>query len=267
MPVDKNGLDLKVGDIVILPCRVTALTGDGYRENDLALETLDPAPNGSAASFEVNSRVVVKGMQIPELKLKTATHLPDSHHPLDINKETSVITPAGGGKVKEVTDTRNLERFNKEVSPNQGRSQETFTQAQDNARAENIQVDDIVKYRTGDIAREMRVLEVLVNPLNTAAVRYRVTDNPPLGNTPNFLVESTEVEKVIKVIQAAPETPQDPAMAPSKTFAVEPQLPPEPELPPTRPVDPPTPPTPPTPQDPNPRPEHKDKPHGRGKHR
>lgn len=219
MPVDKNGLELKEGDIVILPCRVTGLTGDGYRENDLAIETIHPAPNGSAAVFEVNSRVVVKGMQIPELKMTEPTKLPDSHHPLDIHKGVTTITAGKGGKVTEKTDTSNLERFEKEVSPNQGRSQETLTQAQDNSRQHVIQPGDIVKYRqfTGRTG-EMRVVELQINPTDLVA-HYVVTDNPPVVGAPNYVVGSEDVEKVIKVIQAA-DTPTDPAMAPAKTFTV-----------------------------------------------
>lgn len=252
MPVDKNGLELKEGDIVILPCRVTGLTGDGYRENDLAIETIHPAPNGSAAVFEVNSRVVVKGMQIPELKMTEPTKLPDSHHPLDIHKGVTTITAGKGGKVTEKTDTSNLERFEKEVSPNQGRNQETFTQAQDNSRAENIQVDDIVRNRTGD-PQEMRVLEVHTSPDNpTVPVWYSVTKNPPVAGAVVYRADAVKVEKVIKVIQAA-DTPQDPTMAPAKSFAVTetgntpaPEPPVKPAIPgePLPPVDPTTPPVP-----------------------
>lgn len=217
MMKDKNGLDLNEGDIVIIPCRVVAYTGDGYREKEFTVETLEPAPSGNVAVFEVCGSQIIKGMQLPDL-LKTRTHLPDSHHPLDIYKETGTVRAAGPGKVTETTDTSNLERFEREVSPNQTRSQSTFTELQDNARAENIQVGDIVTIKDRD-ATEYRVKTIPPESLPDGLIPQVVLSS--LDDGPECLVPLGGVKKIIKNIEPDPVTKPDAANTPAPSFSVD----------------------------------------------
>lgn len=58
MARDRNGIELKVGDMVLLPCKIVNVTPDGDLFN-LGLETVIPLPGADKGSYELaNSRQV-----------------------------------------------------------------------------------------------------------------------------------------------------------------------------------------------------------------
>jgi hypothetical protein len=65
MTTDKNGQELRDGDLVMVPCRISRVTGQSPRSRNLDLVTVYPPDDGSPAVLSLSSAQVVKGMQLP----------------------------------------------------------------------------------------------------------------------------------------------------------------------------------------------------------